>query len=59
MIHRVEYKNPNDITDRIRIFETRKKSELNKFLSHARKYDGSYNIISVEKISEAKTKKKR
>jgi len=56
MFYRVEYKNPNNINDITYTFETRRKAELNKFLSEARKYSGSYNILSVEKISEAKKK---
>lgn len=59
MKYKVEYKNPNDVFDRVRVFETRRKAELNKFLAQARKYDGSYNILSAVKISEAKNKKNK
>jgi hypothetical protein len=53
----VKYKNPNNINDITYTYETRRKSELNKWLENARKYGGSYNILSVEKVSEAKKKK--
>jgi len=58
MIHRVTYTNPNNITHQIYTFETRRKAELNKFLENAHKYSGSYTILNVEKISEAKKKVK-
>lgn len=56
MIYKVEYTNPNNITYKTYTFETRRKGELNKFLENAHKYSGSYNILNVEKISEAKKK---
>lgn len=58
MIYKVWYKNPNNITDKTYTYETRRKAELNKFMANARKYSGSYTILRVEKISEAKTNKK-
>ncbi|HZW82070.1 MAG TPA: hypothetical protein VFF14_01435 [Candidatus Deferrimicrobium sp.] len=56
MFYRVEYTNPNNIclVGKIYTFETRSKAELDAFLERAACYSGSYNIISVEKISEAK-----
>ena len=56
MKYRVEYRNPNNITDRLYVFETRLKSEHTEFMANARKYSGSYTIISNERISEAKPK---
>lgn len=53
MYYEVIYSNPNDITVRERIFETRSKRELDEFLSRAREYNGSYNIHNVRKVSEA------
>lgn len=50
----VEYKNPNNINDITYTYETRRKAELNKWLENAHKYSGSYNILSIEKVSEAK-----
>jgi len=58
MYYKVEFKNPNNIVlvDKIYTYETRRKSELDKWLKNAREYSGSYNILSIEKISEAKKK---
>jgi hypothetical protein len=56
MYYKVEYKNPNNINDITYTYETRRKSELTEWLKNARYYSGSYNILSVEKISEAKKK---
>lgn len=52
----VKYKNPNNINDITYTYETTRKTELNKWLEDARKYSGSYTIISIEKVSEAKKK---
>lgn len=54
----VKYTNPNNIVriGEVYTYETRRKSDLNKWLENARKYNGSYNIISVNKVSEAKKK---
>lgn len=56
MIYVVKYKNPNNINDITYTYETRRKAELNKWLANANKYSGSYNILSIERISEAKKK---
>lgn len=55
----VKYTNPNNIVlvGHIYTYETTRKVELNKFLEYSHKYNGSYNIVSVEKISEAKRRK--
>jgi hypothetical protein len=50
----VKYTNPNNITNTTYTFETRMKSELNEFLRKAHKYNGSYTILSVDRVSEAK-----
>lgn len=54
----VKYKNPNNIvlTEKVYTYETRRKADLNKWLENAHKYSGSYSILSVEKVSEAKKK---
>lgn len=53
----VKYINPNNI---IRTepytFETRLKKEYNEFMERTRMYPGSYEVISDEKVSEAKKK---
>jgi hypothetical protein len=54
MIYRVIYRNPNDIYVDTRTFETRKRWEFNSFLKDAKEYQGSYVILSIEKISEKK-----
>lgn len=56
MLYRIEYTNPNNITDRTYTFETRLKSEYNEFMKRARQYPGSYRILSDQKVSEAKKK---
>lgn len=58
MYYQVKYTNPNNIVlvGHIYTYKTRRKSELNEWLENARKYNGSYSIISVEKVSEAKKK---
>lgn len=57
MYHEVTYSNPNDITPRVHKYETRSKRDLDKFLEQARKYDGSYNIHNIRKVSEASGKR--
>lgn len=52
----VKYTNPNNIVlvGKVYTYETRRKSELDKWLENAHKYSGSCDIISIEKVSEAK-----
>lgn len=54
MLYRVEYTNPNNITNTTYKFETKRKSEYNDFMKQVREYPGSYRILSDEKVSEAK-----
>jgi hypothetical protein len=51
----VKYTNPNNIIyTGTYTYETHSKKELNEFLDRAKKYPGSYNIVSNEKVSETK-----
>jgi hypothetical protein len=58
MKHVVVYKNPNNvIRTEPYTFETHSKKELNEFLDRTRQYPGSYEVLSTDKVSEAKTKR--
>ncbi|MDF2615381.1 MAG: hypothetical protein K0Q47_36 [Sedimentibacter sp.] len=53
----VKYTNPNNIfRTEPYTFETRSKKEYNDFIKRTNEYPGSYNIISDERVSEAKKK---
>jgi hypothetical protein len=53
----VKYTNPNNvIVTTPYTFETHSKKEHDDFIKRKKEYPGSYNVISDEKVSEAKKK---
>lgn len=59
MLYRVIYTNPNNVTGKNYTLETNSRARFNEFMRTAKEYNGSYKIISIEKISEAKSNSKK